>query len=64
MSDRKLMKLTKKGKELYLENIKLTGWESYRIIQDSALPSGKAELEIKIIVEFPGNTQEQNPERD
>lgn len=64
MSDTRIMTLTKKGNELYLNNMKLTGWENYRIIQDSALPTGKAELEIKLIVEFPDNTQGQNPEQD
>lgn len=58
MSDGKLMKLTKKGKELYPEDIKSPARESCRIIQDSALPIGKAELDIKIIVEFHDNTQE------
>ena len=64
MSDKRIMTLTKKGNELYLDNMKLTGWENYRIIQDSALPTGKAELEIKLIVEFPDNMQGQNPEQD
>ena len=58
MSDGKLLKLTKKGKKLYPKDIKSTGRESSRIIQDSALPIGKAELDIKIIVEFHDNTQE------
>ena len=58
------MKLTKSGNELFLNNMKLTGWENYRIMQDSALPNGKAELEIKLIVEFPDNMQEQSPEQD
>ena len=52
------MKLTKTNDELFLDGMKLTGWKNYRITQDSALPSGKAELEIKIVVEFPENTQE------
>lgn len=64
MSDKRIMTLTKKGNELYLDNMKLIGWENYRIIQDSALPTGKAELELKLIVEFPDNMQGQNPERD
>ena len=59
---KQLMKLTKINDELFLDGMKLTGWENYRIIQDSALPRGKAELEIKIVVEFPGNTQEEPKE--
>lgn len=56
------MKLTKTNDELFLDGMKLTGWKNYRITQDSALPSGKAELEIKIIVEFSDNVQEKPKE--
>lgn len=56
------MKLTKTNDELFLDGMKLTGWKNYRITQDSALPSGEAELEIKIIVEFSDNVQEKPKE--
>ena len=52
------MKLETEGKELYLEGMRLRGIEDYEIIKSSSLPGEKAELKIKLIVEFPDNKQQ------
>ena len=54
------LKLETKDKDLFLEGIYLKGVEDYEIKKSSALPTGKAELEIRLIVEFPDNMPEQN----
>ena len=54
------LKLVTKDKDLFLEGIHLKGIEGYKIEKSSGLPAGKAELEIKLIVEFPDNMPEQN----
>lgn len=48
-------------RELFLNGTKLKGVEKFEIKISSAIPKGKAELEMKIIVEFPDNMREQNP---
>lgn len=56
----RFLKLETKDKDLFLEGICLKGIEDYEIKKSSDLPTGKAELEIKLIVEFPDNMPEQN----
>lgn len=50
-----------RGGELFLNGTKLKGVEKFEVKISSTLPKGKAELEMKIIVEFPDNMREQNP---
>lgn len=53
------MRLEIKDEILYLEGMQLRGVEKYEIVKCSDSPKGKAELELKLIVEFPDNKQEQ-----
>ena len=50
-------------RELFLNGTKMKGVERFEVRISSAIPKGKAELEMKIIVEFPDNMREQNPLR-
>lgn len=50
-----------KGRDLFLNGSKLKGVESFKAVVSSDIPEGKAELELKIIADFPDNKQEQDP---
>lgn len=60
----KILPLRIENGRLILDGVRLTGVEGYTIKISSESPIGNAELNLKIIVSFPGNTQEQNPLRD
>lgn len=60
----KILPLRIENGRLILDGVRLTGVEGYTIKFSSELPKGNAELNLKIIVSFPENTQEQNPLRD
>lgn len=60
----KILPLRIENGRLILDGVRLTGVEGYTIKISSELPKGNAELNLKIIVSFPENTQEQNPLRD
>ena len=60
----KILPLCIENGRLILGGVRLTGVEGYTIKISSELPKGNAELNLKIIVSFPENTQEQNPLRD
>mgnify|MGYP007083113803 CR=1 FL=1 len=53
-------KLEVRGRELFLNGTKLKGVEKFEVRISSTIPEGKAELEMKVIVEFPDNKKEQN----
>lgn len=52
-----------KGKRVFLDNMEIKGIEKLNLLLDpnSAPLPGKAELELKIIIEFPENMPMQNP---
>lgn len=60
MENKEFMKLEIKNERLYLDGIKLRGIKHFEIKKSSANLRGKAELSIKLTVEFPDNMQEQN----
>lgn len=49
----------KRGK-IFLNGIRVKGVEKFKVTLGSNLPKGKAELEMKAIVEFLDNRQEQS----
>ncbi len=57
---KEFLKLEVEGKTLYLEGIELKGVLEFGVLKSSALPKGKAEVRMSLIVEFPDNKQEQN----
>lgn len=54
------MRLETQNERLYLDGMRLRGVEQFEIKKSSANLRGKAELSIKLIVEYPDNMQEQN----
>lgn len=60
MEKKEFMRLETQNERLYLDGIKLRGVEQFEIKKSSANLHGKAELSIKLIVEYPDNMQEQN----
>ena len=59
-----MIQLELKEGELILGSQKLEGIEKHLIKISSELPKGTAELELKMLVKFAGNTKEQNPIED
>ena len=55
-----MIQLELKEGELILGSQKLEGIEKHLIKISSELPKGTAELELKMLVKFAGNTKEQN----
>lgn len=49
-----------KGKNIFLNGIRVKGVEKFKATLSSDLPEGKAELEMKAIVECLDNKQGQN----
>lgn len=50
------MKLEIRNGVLYLEGLQLRGLIEHKLQLSSTIPKGQAELELKLIVEFPDNT--------
>lgn len=63
MEEKHLCTLTMKGAHVFLDGNEIMGIEDLKLSvgSSSGLPYGQAELELKIIVEFPGNTPERIP---
>ena len=55
------LKLEIRNGVLYLEGLQLKGVIEHKLQISSTIPKGQAELELKLIVEFPDNMREQNP---
>ena len=58
--DEQFTKVEVKKNSLYINGIKMKGVEKFKVTLSSDIPKGKAELEMKAIVEFPDNRQERN----
>lgn len=58
MEKKEFMRLETQNERLYLDGIKLRGVEQFEIKKSSANLRGKAELSIKLIVDYPDNMQE------
>lgn len=56
----RFLKLETKDRDLYLNGMYIKGIEEFSILKNSALPKGKAELKVTLIVEYPDNKQEQS----
>lgn len=52
-----------KGKNIFLNGIRVKGVEKFKVTLSSDLPEGKAELEMKAIVEFLDNKRGRNGKR-
>lgn len=55
------LRLQKDGDQLMLENLQLRFVEEYEVKIKSNIPEGKAELVLKMLVNFSDSKQEQNP---
>ena len=53
-------KMEVQGKNIFLNGTRVRGVEKFKVTLSSDIPEGKAELEMKVIVEFPDNRQERN----
>lgn len=61
--DAQFSKMEVQGKNIFLNGTRVRGVEKFKVTLSSDIPEGKAELEMKLIVEFPDNKQRQHRKR-
>lgn len=62
MEEKNMCTLKIIGSHIFLDDKEIKGIEEFRLLvgESSNLPHGQAELDLKLIVEFPENMLEQN----